>query len=100
MSELDLRFISAWGLGILGLGIILIVVVIWCHTVNQKLRYIMGILEKTDPGIEDKSLIDSRPFKRSVSGLTDRSISPIIAVMIIGAAIFFLFIIPVWLINN
>ena len=89
-------FVTTWGLLIFAVAFILTVILVWCHDVNQKLRYILERLEKIGREKDDKF----NPLAGNISAAPSKAVSSIVAVGIIGAAILFLVLIPIWLINR
>ena len=85
--------VTTWGLLIFGIAFILTIILAWCHDVNQKLRYILVRLERI--GREKDA-----PLERNINAAPRKAVSPVVAVGVIGAAIFFLVLIPIWFINK
>lgn len=98
MNSAGFNFIITWGLWILGIGIILVIGVLWCLDVNHKLRYILSRLGDTGPGKDSEFFAGTKNLAPSAAPAG--SIPPLVAVGIVGIAILLLFIIPVWLINK
>ncbi|OGX24920.1 MAG: hypothetical protein A2787_03255 [Omnitrophica WOR_2 bacterium RIFCSPHIGHO2_01_FULL_48_9] len=99
MGSSGFNFVITWGFLGLGLGILLIIALLWCRDVNRKLNYILMRIYKfgSDKGKEDNDLnsVEHRP----VAG-TGKAVSPLVAVGIIIGAIILLFLVPLWLINR
>ncbi|MDP2653159.1 MAG: hypothetical protein Q8Q08_03910 [Candidatus Omnitrophota bacterium] len=100
MDSAGLRFVSMWGLWILGAVMLLAVALIWCHEVNKKLNEIMVRLDELGKSGNGSYLAGSHPAGHNPGASSSRTVSPFIAVFIIGAAIFVLFIVPLWLVNR
>lgn len=95
MTPSGYAVVTTWGLWALGLAILLIAALMWCHDVNRKLKYIMSRLHKTGKGSEDMDLVALGGA--SASG---KVISPLAAFLIIAGAIVLLFVLPLWLLNR
>ncbi len=72
---------------------LLIAAFLWCRRVNEVLEYILGRLEKLD-GKKGGGRLPADSISR------EDIIPPLLVVGIIGAAVLFLFIIPIWWINR
>ena len=42
MTPNGFNLVTTWGFWVLGLGILLMVALIWCHDVNRKLNFILA----------------------------------------------------------
>ena len=96
MGLSDFSLVTTWGFWIFGIVLIL-TIALWCHGVNKKLLYILGRLEKIERRAEQAN---ASALKKNINAAADKFISPMVAVYIIGVAIFVLFIIPIWFINR
>lgn len=95
MNSNGFSVVTSWGFLLFGLGIFLVVVLMWCYDVNKKLNYILGRLNKIPKGREEMDLV-------ALSGVSKsgKSIPLHVAFSIIAAAIILLFFIPLWLLNR
>lgn len=87
----------SWGFWILGSGILLTAVLLWCQEVNRKLKYILARLHKLGKGAEDLDLV---LVERSAGAFDSKMVPPLVAVSIIGIAVVLLFLLPLWFINR
>ena len=99
MNDTVGTFFLSWGFWIWGIGIISAVAIVWAHDVNQKLHYLLrqagGRARE-----EGNRFIKAHNPSAQKRDLVSKSVSPIVGICIIGAAIFFMIIIPVWLRNQ
>jgi hypothetical protein len=87
-------------LWVLAGGVIFVIVFLWCHDLNQKLRYILGVIEKMDRENSQLPLPTPHLPQRQAGVPAGKTVSPMVAFGILGLAIFLLFIIPIWWINR
>jgi len=92
-------FFVRWGFLIWGLSIISFLAMFWAHGVNQKLHYLIRQVEKRAREEGDRFINAHKPSAQ-IKPLVSKVVSPIIGICIIGAAILFMLIIPIWLRNR
>jgi len=105
MTKIGFSLVVTWGFWILAVALLVTVGFLWCHGVNQKLRYILGRLEQLGGGKGGQPEAGVVPLPKAQRAQAPRpaskgNVPSVVAVIIIGAAIFFLFIVPVWMINR
>ena len=100
MDSVAFNLFVRWGFWILGIGIILAIIVVWCSDVSQKLSYIIDLLAKTAQENHQKSIENLNSVKSDIKRDHGKTISPVVAVCIIGGAIIVLFVIPILILNN
>lgn len=96
MNSSGLSIVTAVGLWILGITIFLAIIMMW-HDVSQKLNYILVRLEKAGREKEGTLIAGHNLPKRDINTALGNTLSPIVSVCIIGAAILFFVIIPIFL---
>ena len=93
-------FVITWGTLISGIGILFVVLTIWCHDVNVRLRYILALLIKIEKGVNPATTADSRPSGIPLNVVAGKSIPPVMTLCIIGFSVGVFFILPIWLLNR
>ncbi len=99
MNDAEGTFFLRWGFWIWGIGIISAVAIIWVRDVNQKLHYLLRQVGERARE-EDNRFIKAHNPSAQRKNLVFKSVSSSVGICIIGAAILFMFIIPIWLRNR
>ena len=100
MSMSNASFVVTWGTLISGIGILFVVLTIWCHDANVKLRYILELLRRIERGMNPAITTDSRPSELPLNVVAGKPIPTIMTVCIIGLSVGVFFILPIWLLNR
>ena len=95
---MNLNSIVMWGMWILGAGMVLVPLLLWCRGVNEKLDYLFEALAQK----EREQHPGAQPGTSSSRGPTvvAKPLSPLVCVLIVVAAIFVFFIIPIWFLSR